>query len=346
MTEKWCVIDGTDYVYLTSRKPLSSDHHSMIVDILKVYKIPTHLINVMIVIQKLEDAHKGLVFKGQDSKNRWQYAYGKEHVSDRSESRLEVIKRVHKSWHSLDKNVNLLLAYKLGSSELQIGILLYIMMRLFIRIGKHVHYRATKTQGLITLKPNNIQLLTENGNYYIRLKFIGKDNVPHDQRLLLSKDIYDIFSSHYDWIMKKKAEFFFSYGDKLVPLKEHMIYEFLTEYNIVPKELRTYGANMLFIRAVMRRLHPLLDSSLKVKDYKKLISESINEAAEVIEHTKNVSKKSYLATQLLDYFAFLYTQIFVEHNTVLKSKIKKCNYEHHPFEVIEITERFLLDVSN
>ena len=60
------------------------------------------------------------------------------------------------------------------------------------------------------------------------------------------------------------------------------------------KDFRTYSANILFIKAFLKNAKGCQKS-------KKIILKSIDSVAEQLGHTRNISRKSYISTNLLDY---------------------------------------------
>lgn len=268
------------------------------------YKVPSHLTNVMIVIQSLKSANKGLVFKGQDSKLRWQYFYGRDYTAKRSESRLDTLERVDKIWLQLMERMNILLDAKVGSLDLQIGFILFFLSKTFIRTGKHIHYKQNNTQGLITLRKENILFDTK---YNIRIRFIGKDKVKHDISVRASKEIYNKFKAQVEWA----KDFIFTYekDDRVEIIKEFVIYDFLDEFNIRPKDIRTYGANILFLEAYLRLMNNEDLTNMNKSSYKKIISKAVEDAAARIGHTKNISKRSYISQQIFSFLEALYDKI-------------------------------------
>jgi hypothetical protein len=336
------------YYYLRSSILLSARDKKLIDSVISVYKIPGHLKDVVIKIQTLDSAHKGLVMKGIDSRNRIQYMYGSQYVSNRSDNRIETIKKVHNIWNKLVESVNIQLQYSPGTENLQIGIVLYIMMRLYIRLGKHIHYRENQTQGLLTLKysksnskndkndsKSNITFSdNKDGNKLVTLSFTGKDKVNHNMSLIIPTNVYDVFLAQCNWSSDNNCEFVFSFrrskDEDISYLKEAKMYEFLSHLSIVPKDIRTYGVNVTFMNLVINKLKVFVVESMKVQSmkvqsmkvesmkgnnkklestYKKLIISSIEETAAIIGHTKGVSKKSYIATQLIEALYSLYTKL-------------------------------------
>ena len=60
------------------------------------------------------------------------------------------------------------------------------------------------------------------------------------------------------------------------------------------KDFRTYSANILFIKAFLKNAKDNQKS-------KKIILKSIDNVAQHLGHTRNISRKSYISTNLLDY---------------------------------------------
>ena len=323
MSPTYCQQRGTKYFYLKSGKILSDKDLSNVLEILEVYHVPEHLTNVLIVVQTLNSANNNLVFKGQDSKGRWQYFYGNKHVNDRSQSRLSIIKKVKVVWKSLSENVELLLQDDIGSMNLQIGLIMFLLMRVFIRTGKRIHYNDTNSQGLITMKVENITVIGSKDNSVLRVKFIGKDSVSHDIKLSVTNEIATKFREQIDWVSKTSTQFIFSFerNGELINMKEHIIYDYLSKYNIHPKDVRTYGSNMAFISSFLSLIKPKLDDDLSLKEFNKIVSEAVDMAATRIGHTKNVSKRSYIATQIFSYIDTLYEEVYKKRNITMKKKL-------------------------
>lgn len=336
----FCYQKSNDFFYLDNDKQLPTDEVKSVKLILEAYKIPEYLTNVLIVVQTLTNAHHGLVFKGQDSKNRWQYFYGKEHVIHRKDSKLEIILKVKKVWFLLQEEISVLLSKDVGSFDLQIGLIMYFLSNTYIRTGKHVHYKFSKTRGLITLSSDNIILKTGNsgnsGNSSnsVRIKFIGKDNVNHDINLNLTKGIYNKLLLQKEFSNKFNFPFFFCYRQSnhanIYPtyIKEKDIYSFLEPYNINPKDIRTYGSNINFLSYYLDMLKPYIKEDadrLTKSEYKKIISKAIEMSSVKIGHTKSVSKNSYISSQLLEIITSIYEKIFVSKDIVLRKKILNTN---------------------
>jgi len=186
-----------------------------------------------------------------------------------------------------------------GSLSLCIGLILFLSMNLFIRTGKVRNYLANKTQGLVTLLPTDL-VISKNE---LVINFIGKDSIEHTMRLSLAGNspMIKAFTIQRKWAEGKS--FLFMYKDdqdRLNQFREEDLYKFLDQYDVYIKEIRTYGANIIFLRRVCQGLTSV-NGELSKAEYKSLISESIEYTASRIGHTKQICKSSYIATQILNF---------------------------------------------
>lgn len=266
---------------------ISKKDHKTIISILEYYKLPPHLVNIFIVLQSLDDAHKGLVFKGQDSKHRWQYYYGNKHVLNRYNSITSTLINVNKIWYSMKEEIDMMLSSEESKKKYVLGLCLYLLSVSYIRTGKTRHYKSTGNEGLLTLHTNSVSVK----NNEVMISFIGKSYIKHSFKLNATQAIKNKFISHRKW---NNNELFFSYitdTSIIRSLTEKDLHDFTHKYNIIPKDIRTYGSNII-----------LLEQFIKSKQKgDKRILDAIEASAEIIGHTKSVSKKSYISGELIEY---------------------------------------------
>ena len=286
--------------------------------VLSFYKIPKHLTEVMVVIQSLEEAHSSLVLKGLDSKQRQQYIYGINYVKKRNAKRLDTVLFVHKNWWLLNESIVDLLKEPVGTKKFILGLILLISTKTFIRTGKKIHLNNNGTVGLLTLNLENVSIVDDK----LKLKFIGKDSVQHDIRVLLIEEYLNLVEEQKDWVIKKGNKFFFSYSDNDSPeckkITEDELYTFLDNFGVKIKDIRTYGVNMLFI------LYCINNPNSSKKELKDIILEAIESTAKTIGHTKYVCIHSYLVIELLK---------FAKNNN-LKNLTKNCKNSYEKVDII------------
>lgn len=277
-----------DTMTTSDGKPLTKMELKMFQEVIAVYKIPKHLTQVEVVIQSLEEAHLGLVFKGLDSKSRMQYFYGKTYVKNRKENRIETVLLMHKVWPKLAKLVQTLLTKDYNTKEYNIGLLLYICCRTFIRIGCEKFFHANGTTGLVTMLTTSVSVVKD----ILYLDFVAKDKV--HQRFSLA--IPDNISTTIAKKISEGNKFLFTYNNGYNRLKEMDVLDILEPLGITPKNIRTYGANCLFIVNALQS---------QEKNCRKLISAAISKTAATIGHTKGICKSAYIASQVIECVATL-----------------------------------------
>ncbi|AVD69471.1 ORF136 [Saltwater crocodilepox virus] len=263
-------------------------------DVVARVKIPAHLTDVAFVEQTLEESMRGLIFIGYDSKSRKQYFYGKLHVEQRNHSRDEIFLRVHKVKHEIDAFVerHLRFARKI-TVENQLAVFLLLETSFYIRTGKVRYYKNNETVGLLTLQNQHIAVDPRE----IRIAFRGKDRVDHCFRIDRADRLYGPVKALYD----KKRPDAFVFG----LLNEARVYAFMKRYGVRIKDLRTYGVNVTFLFNIWYNVNTLET----LPSVKKLISVSLNQTADVIGHTANISKRAYVTLTVL---RVLTTQVIEE----------------------------------
>jgi DNA topoisomerase IB len=181
-------------------------------------------------------------------------------------------------------------------------------MNLFIRTGKVRNYEDNQTQGLITLLPSDLKIQTS----AITLSFVGKDSIEHEMHLPInpSSHILNAIKAQHKWSLNKQFLFSYLKNNKVLALKEEDLYSYLSVFDVYIKDIRTYGVNITFVNILWFHLRQLdlkstkdltpKELAMKIKVIKKLISQSIEETAIKIGHTKQICKGSYIVTQLID----------------------------------------------
>jgi DNA topoisomerase-1 len=169
------------------------------------------------------------------------------------------------------------------SKEFLIFLLFNLLIDLHIRVGNEIYAETNGSYGLTTLRQKHF-----NNN---QLSFLGKSNINHTLDI---PEKYQVYFKHFKKTNGNGPLFF--YNEKKVItsdelntyLKEHMGNDYTC------KDFRTYSANILFIKAFLKNAKNQHKS-------KKIILKSIDSTAEHLGHTRNISRKSYISNNLLDY---------------------------------------------
>ena len=163
-----------------------------------------------------------------------------------------------------------------------INLVFNLLLDTHIRVGNEIYAEKNDTYGLTTLRQKHLVL--KDGKY--SFSFIGKSK--REQFINISNE-YNVYLDKLIQKDKNKPLFPGINSDILnAYLKEHMGREYTC------KDFRTYSANILFIKAFLKKCKSGLAQN-------KVIIESIDESAAMLGHTRNICKKSYISNNLLDY---------------------------------------------
>lgn len=281
--------------------------NNIIYKIIDKYK---SLINVLtdvkiIPYKSMKDADKGLIYKGFDKNGKEQYIYGDEYNLQRKQNKIKIFLKVYDKLNIIQDIISLGLKEKTINKTFLFTAILLLEMTFYIRLGKDIYFKNNKTTGLLTLQKNNIHIHKD----YINIIFLGKTN--KEQKFTINKSTHPIL---YDIIIKlyKNAKDYLFVSKDNVRYTEKMLNSKLKKINLTLKDFRTYGVNMVFIQQIFENYNNNYNSI----DVKRIINKSIDETANIIGHTKTISKKSYLAEEL---------QILLE--SLLTEKNKYTNFK-------------------
>ncbi|ANS71164.1 DNA topoisomerase type I [Pteropox virus] len=268
---------------LTQNVPNSNPAYS----VLKSIKIPAHLTDVVVYEQTLEEAVNGLMFVGLDSKGRKQYFYGKNHVKNRNEKRNKIFINVYLVINKINNFIdNNLSKPNKDNKDFKSQLAVFMLMEtsFFIRMGKMRYFKDNDTVGLLTLKNKHI-IISKNT---VKVKFVGKKCIEHEFVIRKSDRLYEPILALVN--KKKPDDFLFN------KLNEKKVYDFVSQYNIRVKDLRTYGVNYTFLYNFWSNVQ----SITPIPPIKKLISISLSQTADTVGHTPSMSKNAYMANTVLD----------------------------------------------
>tara|TARA_Y100000590_G_C15746615_1_gene1022288 strand:- start:3692 stop:4693 length:1002 start_codon:yes stop_codon:yes gene_type:complete len=242
---------------------------------------------------------------GIDSKGRKQYVYSKEFKEEQTELKFgdlihlgRNIKRIRREMcETLDKccsNPKSVL-----SLDCQIAVILFLVDKCNFRVGSEKYKDLYKSYGVTTL---NVKHLTIKDNI-ITIKFIGKKGV-ENINTVTNKCVVKLLK-----LLKEKnknKEYLFTYKNEYNEdhrVTERQVNLFLKEYHqsITVKMFRTWTSNYILLRELIKYKRPENE-----KEAKKIVNAAIKKAAELMHHTKAVSKSSYMNNEIID--------LYLEHN--------------------------------
>lgn len=282
--------------------------------IMKYKDMLNYLEDIQIVPnQTMEEADRGLVYKGKDSKNRYQYRYGNLYINRRIPNKLNNFLLVYKKVKEINKLIKKTLdtSNTIINNDFIFSTILLLELTFFIRLGKQKYYDENGTVGLLTLTKKNLILNNEKDVFEIRFK--GKSN--QQQLFIIEEDKHNLLFltmlKIYDTLKDKTEDAFIFCNSESKQFTERKLNKRLEKYDLTLKEFRTYGVNLILIKNIHKRLidvdknkvenknNIFFDKEKEIKMFDKLIKNCITETAETIGHSKSISKKSYISEELI-----------------------------------------------
>ena len=262
---------------------------------IKSLKIPPAYTNVTIS----NDPNSKVQSIGTDTKKRKQYTYHSNHIETQSKLKFEdliyfgkKIKRIRKDINTniekCSKNIDLLY-----NKECIISIILYLIDYCNFRVGCEKYKKLYNSFGVTTL--NNTHIKFNKNNAII--EFIGKKGVKN-----INKVKKHSVCSLLKTLCLNNTEYLFNYIDskqQTYRINEKHINDYLKKYHktLTVKMFRTWNANYILLKELLNLELPDSESNAK-----KNISIAIKKAASQMHHSANVSKKSYMNSEIVDLY--------------------------------------------
>ena len=248
---------------------------------------------------------------GTDLKGRSQYLYTTYHNTISNYEKYCKLVTVGQKYKEIFSKIQKDLQHSTFTKEKLIALLLLIMIKCQFRPGHKKYKQEYGSIGLTTLQKKHI---TERNNK-IEIKFIGKKGVINECTLTDKKIISELSKLIQK---KKKNDTIFSYGD--ISIEPTDINNYLPQ-TITAKNIRTWDANVEFIKGVRKFSESLADTK---KKRKKQLTNVIKNVASKLHHSIAICKKSYIDTALTDMFMdepLKFTYLFIHKRSIEKSLI-------------------------
>jgi DNA topoisomerase I len=281
------------YINRKSKKVIDNQN---ILDHIQSLHIPPAYKNVIISSNKNDK----ILAIGTDTKNRQQYIYNKTYIEQQKHikfSNLHIfgkkIKRIRK-----DITENLLKCSQnksfISNKKCMISLILYLIDKCNFRVGCEKYKDLYKSYGVTTLNKTHFKFNKNN----VVIEFIGKKGVKN-KAYVKNKLVCNLLKQVCN---NNNSEYLFTYVDddnNKYRITETHINNYLKKYNklISVKMFRTWSANYILLREILN--YPLPKSE---NEAKKNISRIIKKAAFFMHHTTNVSRKSYMNTEIIDLY--------------------------------------------
>lgn len=258
---------------------------------------------------------------GIDVAGRKQYIYNENSKKNRENKKYYKLVKLGKNIKKIKNKIKKdLLNNKFTKNKL-IASILKIMELCNFRGGSKVYEKKYSSYGLTTLHKKHVKF---NKNI-TKIDFVGKKGV-NNSCIIMDKNIQNIIKNIYKISSKENSYLFsISYNNKNINISMNDINQYLKEFKVTAKDLRTWNANIIFLKNLKKNIDQLainfndLDNNKKIKIKKNLIKESIKSTSNSLHHTPYICKNSYIYKNILKN---------IENNDLIINKLKNENIDY------------------
>jgi DNA topoisomerase-1 len=272
--------------------------NSTIEKLKKIYIAPAYK-NVKIYL------NKDILATGIDTAGRKQYVYSEERKKKRNIDKYNRISELSKNISRLKKSINNDLIEKTYSKNKVIAVILKIMDFCNFRCGNKKYEKMYGSYGLTTLHKKHFKFKKDE----IEIDFIGKKGV-RNYCIIKDKSLQSIIKDVYKRSSKDDPYIFNIINEKTnekIIINITDVNKYLERFNVTSKDLRTWNANIIFLKSFKLELDKLNDdlyykkkSDKKLKLRKKMIKEAIKNTAIKLHNTPAVCKSSYIFKSIVN----------------------------------------------
>ena len=274
----------------------------------KIY-IPPAYQNVKIYL------NSDILATGINSAGRKQYIYSDHMKKKREVKKYNQLCKLSKNIDKLKKKINKDLLNKEFTKNKLIALVLKIMDLCNFRTGNKKYEEKYGSFGLTTLHKRHV-LISKNK---VEIDFIGKKGVKNNC-IIKNKMVQDIIKKVYH-LSNRDNSYIFSiiYKEKDIQVNIQDINKYLEYFNITCKDLRTWNANIIFLKNFKKELENVeLTKYEDLKIRKKMIRTAIQNTAKSLHHTSTICKSSYIFKKIIEE---------IENNSTIYNRIKDNNSE-------------------
>jgi len=265
----------------------------------KIYKIyiPPAYQNVKIYL------NSKVLATGIDSVGRKQYIYSENSKKNREFKKYCQLVKLSNNIKKLKKKINNNLIEKDFTKNKLIALILKIMELCNFRGGNKIYEKKYGSYGLTTLHKKHIKFQKDS----IKINFIGKKGVINTC-VIMNKNIQEIIKNVYK-LSSKNDPYIFSiyYKNNYINITINDLNKYLEEFNITTKDLRTWNANIIFLKNLKKEIENLDNKYSdeeniikKIKFKKKFIRDAIKLTSTSLHHTPAICKSSYIYKDILN----------------------------------------------
>jgi len=289
ITRKLINADKKQYEYYTSNNKLITNKATLN-KIYKIYIAPAYEDVKIYLDAKIEAT-------GIDKKGIKQYVYSEASKKLRETKKYCQLVTLSSNISKLNKRIHDDMSVKKYNKNKIIALILKIMDICNFRCGTKKYEDLYGSHGLTTLHKKHI-LIRKNE---VEIDFIGKKGVVNNCIINDNDNVQELIKSIYS-LSSKDDPYFFSinYKNKHIKVSIGDLNNYLEQYNVTTKSLRTWNANILFLKNFKDELIENKDKDLtKATIKKRLVKEAIKKTAISLHHTPTICKNSYIYKNIL-----------------------------------------------
>jgi len=287
------VKNGNTYKYLNEKNEIIKNINTLN-RIKKIYIAPAYT-NVKIYLDG------DILATGIDSAGRKQYVYSDNMKKKRETKKLKKLIKLSKHIDRLKQQINKDLNNKTWTKNKIIAVILKIMDLCNFRGGNKKYEKKYGSYGLTTLHKKHISIHKSS----IEFDFIGKKGVNNKCVISNNKTIQELVKILYN-NKTKNNQYLFSIND-ISEISITDLNSYLNKFDVTTKDLRTWNANIIFLKN-FKKIIEELDMKIYAQKTekqqllirKRCIREALILTAEALHNTPAVCKSSYIYKKILE----------------------------------------------
>lgn len=225
----------------------------------------------------------------KDNKGRLQKRYTEEHKQQASEDKFERISNIQENLSAVRKEVaDDLNQEGLGRDKI-CAVVVRLIDKCYLRIGNDKYTEQNGTYGVSTLTKDHVNV---KGNT-IEFDYVGKSSMNQHQETT-DTEVAELLQQ-----LKAASPgdrmFQYKEGDTWKPVTNATIRTYLKQWDLTPKDFRTYHATRLTSEKLANMGVPDTE-----RERERNIRQAIEETAKLLGHTPAICKKNYVNSKVLE----------------------------------------------
>jgi DNA topoisomerase-1 len=233
---------------------------------------------------------------GYDTKDRPQYIYNKEYISQQSDKKFNHMSVFGKKFSRINQKITEDMLSVKDSKDKQTALILKLIMECHFRVGSERYLKDNKSYGTTTLENKHLTIKKDMAT----IDFIGKKKV-RNQCTIRNKRIVKTLKEKKRMSGRNDKLFMYRVGERYHTIKSSDVNKYLKQFgNFTTKNFRTWGANIELIIQLLRQSKDCpVDTAKRIKS---ILKKSIEKVAHKLHNTPGVCRSNYLDPELIQFF--------------------------------------------